>query len=59
VNFHRTDKLLITYFAFIKYLNKDENTEGLHTVCTNLKKKPMIQLGGRFSVIFSMSLVYP
>jgi len=54
VDFHATGQLLI-YCAFIKYLRKNGNTMKQCISFLYTSRKPMIQLGGRSCIIFSLS----
>jgi hypothetical protein len=57
VDFDVTGELQIIYCVFVKYLRKNENTMRQHISYLYSSRKPMIQLGGRFSIILSLSLV--
>ena len=57
VDLDATDQPLILYFAIVKYLRKNGNTtkQCISSLCNS--RKLMIQLGGRFYITFSLSLV--
>jgi hypothetical protein len=57
VDFDTTGQLLIMHSAFIKYLRKNGNTMKQCIIYLLMSSKHMIQLGGRFCIIFSMKLV--
>ena len=50
VGFNKMGQLLIIYFGFVRY--GGGYNEAVHT-----KRKPMIQLHGRYCIIFLLSLV--
>jgi hypothetical protein len=54
VNFEPTGQLIIIYSAFIKYSRKKwEYNEAVHQLFID-SRKPMIQLGGRSYIIFTV-----
>jgi hypothetical protein len=56
VDFDATGQLLIIYSAFIKYVRKEwDYNETMHQLFIDFKK-PMIQLGGKFCIIFSLKI---
>ena len=52
-------QLLIIHSAFIKYVRNNENKMKQCISYLYISRKLMIQLGGRFCKIFSLSLVPP
>jgi hypothetical protein len=57
VNLNATNQLLIIYCAFIKYLTKNEDEmKQFISYIYKVSKKPMIQVGERSCIIFSLSL---
>ena len=55
--FDATDRLLIIYSAFAKYLRKNGSTMKKVISCSWTSRKLMIHLGGRSYIRFSLSLV--
>ena len=55
--FDVTDRLLIIYSAFAKYLRKNGNKMKKFNSSLKTSRKLMIQLGGRSYIRFSLSLV--
>jgi len=53
VDFDATGQLLIIYSAFVKYLRKNWNKMKKNS------RKLMIHLGGRFCIIFWLSMLFP
>jgi len=52
VNFNTTSQLLILYCAFIKYSRINGNNTKQCISFVKTSRNPMIQLGGRFCIIF-------
>jgi hypothetical protein len=59
VGFNVTDQLLIRFFSFIILEKKNGSTMRQYSSYSKTSRKPMIQLGGKCSTIFSKSLGYP
>ena len=59
VDFDATDKQFIIYSASVKYLRKNGNKMKQFICFLYNSRKLMIQLGGRYCIIFSLSLVSP
>jgi hypothetical protein len=59
VGFDVTGQLLIIYFAIVKYLRKTGNTVRWCISYLQISRKPMVQLDGRYCIIFLPSLVFP
>jgi hypothetical protein len=57
VDFNVTGQLLFIYSAFVKYLRKNGNKSRQYFSFISTEIKPMIQIGGRSCIIFSLSLV--
>ena len=57
VAFDATDRLLILYSAFAKYLRKNGSTMKKFISCSQTSRKLMIQLEGRSYIRFSLSVV--
>jgi len=57
VDFNVTGQLLFIYSAFVKYLRKNGNKRRQCIGYISTEIKPMIQLGGRSCIIFSLNLV--
>ena len=59
MDFNITDQLLFIYSEFVKYFRQNEITELQCISYIQTSRKPMIQLGRRFCIIISLSLVNP
>jgi hypothetical protein len=53
VGFDITDQLLIRFFAFIRYWRKNGSKMGQYISQSWSSRKPMIELGRKYCVIFS------
>jgi len=59
LDFDSTDQLLIIYSEFAKYFRKNGNTTKQDINSLQIARKLMIQLGGKSSIILSLSFVSP
>jgi len=59
VDFDVTGQLLIKYYAFVKYLGEEANKMRQCISYLQASKMPMIQLGKRSCIIFSLSSISP
>jgi len=59
VDFDATGQLLIVYSAFFKYFTRNGNTTKQDINSLQIARKLMIQLGGKSTIILSLSFVSP
>ena len=52
MDFEATGQLLIIYYAFVIYWRKNENTTKQYISSLQTSRKLMIQLGGRYCIIY-------
>jgi len=58
MDFDLADQIFVSYFAFLKDLRKYGNKMGQCLLYLYTSRKLMVQLGGRFCIILSLSC-YP
>ena len=58
VELHVPNQLLV-HFAYIRHGGKNGNSTEMYTSYLRTSTRPMVQFGGRFCIIFSLSLLPP
>ena len=57
MDFDATGQLLVIYYAFVKYLKKSGNRMKQFISYLQASRKPVIQIGRRSCIIFSLSSI--